>query len=39
MFAGTVSIGQDALHAVLVELGRSAGRWMRRLMFVNGYQR
>jgi creatinine amidohydrolase len=37
MFAGTVSIGQDALHAVLVELGRSAGRWMRRLMFVNGH--
>ncbi|HZZ52224.1 MAG TPA: mycofactocin biosynthesis peptidyl-dipeptidase MftE [Pseudonocardia sp.] len=37
MFAGTVSIGQDALYTVLVELGRSAGRWMRRLVFVNGH--
>lgn len=37
MFPGTVSIGQDALYAVVVELGRSAGRWMRRLVFVNGH--
>jgi mycofactocin system creatininase family protein len=37
MFAGTVSIGQDALRSVLVELGRSAGRWVRRLVFVNGH--
>jgi mycofactocin system creatininase family protein len=37
MFAGTVSIGQDALRSVLVELGRSAGRWARRLVFVNGH--
>jgi mycofactocin precursor peptide peptidase len=37
MFAGTVSIGQEALRTVLVELGRSAGRWARRLVFVNGH--
>lgn len=37
MFAGTVSIGQEALHAVLVELGRSAERWTSRLVFVNGH--
>jgi len=37
MFAGTVSIGRDALCAVLVELGRSAGRWVRRMVFVNGH--
>ncbi|WP_028938042.1 mycofactocin biosynthesis peptidyl-dipeptidase MftE [Pseudonocardia spinosispora] len=37
MFAGTVSIGQEALRAVLVELGRSAGRWVSRLVFVNGH--
>jgi creatinine amidohydrolase len=37
MFPGTVSIGQGALYTLLVELGRSAGRWMRRLMFVNGH--
>ncbi|HEY0576048.1 MAG TPA: mycofactocin biosynthesis peptidyl-dipeptidase MftE [Pseudonocardia sp.] len=36
-FAGTVSIGHDALRAVLVELGRSAGRWVRRVVFVNGH--
>jgi creatinine amidohydrolase len=37
MFAGTVSLGREALRAVLVELGRSAGRWVRRLVFVNGH--
>jgi mycofactocin precursor peptide peptidase len=37
MFPGTVSIGRDALRLVLVELGRSAGRWVRRLVFVNGH--
>ncbi|HEY4004794.1 MAG TPA: mycofactocin biosynthesis peptidyl-dipeptidase MftE [Pseudonocardia sp.] len=37
MFPGTVSIGQEALRAILVELGRSAGRWARRLVFVNGH--
>ena len=36
-FPGTVSIGADALRGVLVELGRSAGRWARRLVFVNGH--
>jgi mycofactocin system creatininase family protein len=36
-FPGTVSIGRDALRAVLVELGRSACRWARRLVFVNGH--
>ncbi len=36
-FAGTLSIGHDALRAVLVELGRSAGRWASRLVFVNGH--
>lgn len=36
-FPGTVSIGHEALHAVLVELGRSACRWARRLVFVNGH--
>ena len=37
MFPGTISIGQEALRSVLVELGRSAGRWARRLVFVNGH--
>jgi mycofactocin precursor peptide peptidase len=36
-FAGTLSIGHAALRAVLVELGRSAGRWASRLLFVNGH--
>src|SRR3982750_1690980 len=36
-FAGTVSIGHEALNAVLVELGRSACRWAARLVFVNGH--
>ena len=36
-FPGTVSIGTEGLRAVLVELGRSAGRWARRLVFVNGH--
>ena len=35
-FAGTLSIGHDALRAVLVELGRSAG-WASRMVFVNGH--
>jgi mycofactocin precursor peptide peptidase len=35
-FAGTLSIGHDALRAVLVELGRSAG-WASRVVFVNGH--
>ncbi len=36
-FPGTLSIGHAALRAVLVELGRSAGRWASRLVFVNGH--
>ncbi|MCE3550531.1 mycofactocin biosynthesis peptidyl-dipeptidase MftE [Pseudonocardia sp. RS11V-5] len=36
-FPGTVSIGHEALRAVLVELGRSACRWAARLVFVNGH--
>jgi creatinine amidohydrolase len=36
-FAGTVSIGHDALRLLLVELGRSAVRWAARLVFVNGH--
>jgi mycofactocin system creatininase family protein len=36
-FAGTVSIGHEALRAVLLELGRSAGRWATRMVFVNGH--
>jgi mycofactocin precursor peptide peptidase len=36
-FAGTVSIGHEALRAVLVELGRSAARWAARIVLVNGH--
>lgn len=36
-FDGTMSIGTDALRSVLVELGRSARRWVRRLVFVSGH--
>jgi creatinine amidohydrolase len=36
-FAGTLSIGHDALRLLLVELGRSAARWAGRLLFVNGH--
>ena len=36
-FPGTVSIGHEALRAVLVELGRSACRWAGRVVFVNGH--
>jgi creatinine amidohydrolase len=36
-FPGTVSIGTDALRTLLVELGRSAGRWACRTVFVNGH--
>jgi creatinine amidohydrolase len=36
-FAGTLSIGHEALRGVLVELGRSAARWAARLVFVNGH--
>ncbi|WP_420878897.1 mycofactocin biosynthesis peptidyl-dipeptidase MftE [Rhodococcus sp. (in: high G+C Gram-positive bacteria)] len=36
-FAGTISIGTDALAMLLVEYGRSACRWARRVVFVNGH--
>ncbi len=36
-FAGTVSIGTDALRQVIVEIGRSVGDWADRLVFVNGH--
>jgi mycofactocin precursor peptide peptidase len=36
-FAGTVSIGTEALEHLLLEYGRSAGDWARRLVFVNGH--
>ncbi len=36
-FPGTVSIGTDALAAVLVEYGRSAACWAGRVVFVNGH--
>jgi mycofactocin precursor peptide peptidase len=36
-FPGTISIGTDALTGLLVEYGRSAGRWAGRLLVVNGH--
>lgn len=36
-FSGTVSIGTSALRLLLVEYGRSASRWVSRLVFVNGH--
>jgi len=36
-FAGTISIGAEALTLMLVEYGRSAACWARRLVFVNGH--
>lgn len=36
-FAGTSSIGTDALRTVLVELVRSMRTWARRVVFVNGH--
>lgn len=36
-FPGTISIGHEALHLVLVEYGRSACRWARGIVFVNGH--
>ncbi|EUA28531.1 creatinine amidohydrolase family protein [Mycobacterium intracellulare] len=36
-FAGTISLGTEALTLLLVEYGRSAGTWARRLVFVNGH--
>lgn len=36
-FPGTVSLGTEGLHLLLVELGRSASRWAHRLLLVNGH--
>jgi len=36
-FPGTVSIGREALSVLLVELARSATRWARGVVFVNGH--
>lgn len=36
-FAGTISVGHEALELLLVEYGRSACRWARRLVFINGH--
>ncbi len=36
-FAGTISIGTEALALLLVEYGRSATSWAGRLVFVNGH--
>lgn len=36
-FAGTSSIGTDALQHVIVELTRSMRNWARRVVFVNGH--
>ncbi|WP_430333789.1 mycofactocin biosynthesis peptidyl-dipeptidase MftE [Rhodococcus sp. ACT016] len=36
-FAGTISLGSAALEMLLVEYGRSACRWARRVVFVNGH--
>jgi mycofactocin precursor peptide peptidase len=36
-FAGTISIGTEALTILLVEYGRSAASWSQRLVFVNGH--
>ncbi len=36
-FAGTVSIGTEALERLLIEYGRSASGWAERIVFVNGH--
>ncbi|WP_416968008.1 mycofactocin biosynthesis peptidyl-dipeptidase MftE [Streptomyces sp. 4F14] len=36
-FPGTVSIGREALHAVLVEVARSLALWAGRVVLVNGH--
>ncbi|CAM01691.1 creatinine amidohydrolase [Saccharopolyspora erythraea NRRL 2338] len=36
-FPGTVSIGCDALHLLVVELGRSLSGWCGRVLIVNGH--
>jgi mycofactocin precursor peptide peptidase len=36
-FPGTISLGTEALTGLLVEYGRSACRWTRRVLVVNGH--
>jgi creatinine amidohydrolase len=36
-FAGTISIGQDALELMLVELGRSAAQTFRHILFISAH--
>ncbi len=36
-FAGTLSIGNEVLRTVLIELGRSARSWAGRVLVVNGH--
>ncbi|GAA2446142.1 mycofactocin biosynthesis peptidyl-dipeptidase MftE [Actinomadura vinacea] len=36
-FPGTISIGHEALHAVIVETVRSLALWAGRIVFVNGH--
>lgn len=36
-FPGTLSIGAEALESLVVELVRSAGRWVRRTVLVNAH--
>jgi creatinine amidohydrolase len=36
-FPGTISIGTEALTGLLIEYGRSAGRWAGRILVVNGH--
>ncbi|MEV1292366.1 mycofactocin biosynthesis peptidyl-dipeptidase MftE [Pseudonocardia sp. NPDC049635] len=36
-FPGTVSLGTEALHTLLVEYGRSACRWAARLVLLTGH--
>lgn len=36
-FPGTISIGTEVLATMLIEFGRSASCWARRLLFVNGH--
>lgn len=36
-FPGTVSIGTEALAHTLIELGRSARQWAKRIVFVNAH--
>ncbi|MDI3314621.1 MAG: mycofactocin biosynthesis peptidyl-dipeptidase MftE [Mycobacterium sp.] len=36
-FAGTISIGTEALSMLLIEFARSASSWARRLVFINGH--